>query len=271
MGFFSAIFNLLSSSGKKDLEELDAEERQEIKKKQRYFLKAATATFELVEGISDSTRSGFISYFEDVPLDDSKCKEMIEFLYPKIEGTNWNWKEWEYWAKVCSEKKIKPSYMPQPWPDTLNIDEERNKIPPEKVLNRLTLKAAKQSLISQFPETQTLKKVELIDFLKKNQSAYYNLVDPIIKEKWNKKKHWNGPSEKDIFSLLCTTIFERAEFLEEAAENRADGFKTFASFDECFENDKILYELSKKLKDRPFKGSMMPNIPGLGFDIDFKS
>ena len=270
MGIFSAIFNLLSSSNK-DLDDLDAEERQEIKKKQRHFLKAATATLELVEGISESTRAGLISYFEDVPLDDSKCKEMIEFLYPKIEGTSWKWIEWEYWSKVCSDKKIKPSYMPQPWPDTLNIEEERNKIPPEKVLNRITLKAAKQTLGEKFPETQSLKKVELVDFLKKNPSAYYDLVDPIIREKWEKKKHWNGPTEKDIFSLLCETVFARAEFLEESAENRADGFKTFASFDDCFENDKILYELSKTLKDRPFKGSMMPNIPGLGFDIDFKS
>lgn len=282
MGLFSLLGALFAPSKPKsrrssvereelaELDEFDAASAKRLKK-------VATLTFDLVEGINDRTMEHLIRTFEFSEKDELTFDDICKFVGRDLKGKDWRWLEWEFWAPICLEHRLATDGMNaycRPWPDVLDMEAEREAYSVEKVVKTTTLKTFHEKLSSSFPEVQEIKrKAQMAEFLKSHNEARLMIVDPMILEKWNKKKHNPGFTEDGLIELLCSTILARAEDQEHLDDDRGLGMKytfTFADEDDPEKSeDHQLYDLSKKVKNKPWKGRIMPNIPGLFFERDY--
>lgn len=189
------------------------------------------------------------------PIDIFPLKAFAHEVASRLESIDWHWHEYEYWRTYYLEHGIKTVKMFDPRPEKLSFPEERKQYQPEKVFNLMTLKEAKERLIT-FPETASMKRAELIDFLKSNKSAWQSVIDPHIQAKWNSKKHYEGETPEKILFLLFQTILDRARALNEfkPEENPTPFFIADA--------DEKLYWVAKADPQCPWKQKYGHPVPG---------
>lgn len=282
MGFFSLLGALFAPSKPKsrrssiereelaELDEYDAASARRLKK-------VASLTFDLVEGIDDRAKERLVRTFEFSEKDELTFDDLFNFTARELKGKDWHWLEWEFWAPICLEHRLATDGMNascRPWPDVLDMDAERAAYTVEKVVKTTTLKAFHEKLSSSFPEVLEIKrKAQMTEFLTEHNEALLAIVDPLIQEKWNKKKHNPGFTEDGLIELLCSTILARANDLEQLDEERGSGFKYAIVFGDedkpTPSEDHQLYDIAKKTKNKPWKNRIMPNIPGLFFERDY--
>lgn len=282
MGFFSLLGALFAPSKPKsrrssvereelaELDEYDAASAKRLKK-------VASLTFDLVEGIDDRAKERLVRAFEFSEKDELTFDDLFNFTARELKGKDWHWLEWEFWAPICLEHRLATDGMNEscrPWPDVLDMDAERAAYTVEKVVKTTTLKAFHEKLSSSFPEVLGIKrKAQMTEFLTEHNEALLMIVDPLIQEKWNKKKHNPGFTEDGLIELLCSTILARANDLEQLDEERGSGFKYAIVFGDedkpTPSEDHQLYDIAKKTKNKPWKNRIMPNIPGLFFERDY--
>lgn len=282
MGFFSLLGALFAPSKPKsrrssvereelaELDEYDAASAKRLKK-------VASLTFDLVEGIDDRAKERLVRTFEFSEKDELTFDDLFNFTARELKGKDWHWLEWEFWAPICLEHRLATDGMNEscrPWPDVLDMDAERAAYTVEKIVKTTTLKAFHEKLSSSFPEVLGIKrKAQMTEFLTEHNEALLMIVDPLIQEKWNKKKHNPGFTEDGLIELLCSTILARANDLEQLDEERGSGFKYAIVFGDedkpTPSEDHQLYDIAKKTKNKPWKNRIMPNIPGLFFERDY--
>lgn len=189
------------------------------------------------------------------PIDIFPLKAFAHEVASRLESIDWHWHEYEYWRTYYLEHGIKTVKMFDPRPEKLSFPAERKQYQPEKVFNLMTLKEAKERLIT-FPETASMKRAELIDFLKSNKSAWQSVIDPHIQAKWNSKKHYEGETPEKILFLLFQTILDRARALNEfkPEENPTPFFIADA--------DEKLYWVAKADPQCPWKQKYGHPVPG---------
>ena len=189
------------------------------------------------------------------PIDIFPLKAFAQEVASRLESIDWHWHEYEYWRTYYLEHGIKTVKMFDPRPEKLSFPAERKQYQPEKVFNLMTLKEAKERLIT-FPETASMKRAELIDFLKSNKSAWQSVIDPHIQAKWNAKKHYEGETPEKILFLLFQTILDRARALNEfkPEENPTPFFIADA--------DEKLYWVAKADPQCPWKQKYGHPVPG---------
>lgn len=282
MGFFSLLGALFAPSkpksrrSKRDRDELDELDKEEAAGARR-LKKVASLTFDLVEGIDDRTKERLVRTFEFSEQDELDFEDICKFVSRYLEGKKWNWVEYDFWAPICLEHRLATDGMNRycrPWPDVLDMDAERAAYTVEKVVKSTTIKAFQEKLSSSYPEVLEIKRKALMtEFLNSHQEALFMIVDPLIQEKWDKKKHNPGFTEEGLIELLCSTILARAEDLEQLDDDRGCGMKYTFTFDDEDDPEKNedhqLYDLSKKVKNKPWKNRIMPSIPGLFFERDY--
>lgn len=280
MSFFKKLFSAFSTeekteaqSGKNPFELPEDVSRQLEKELKQYFPLAIQKTLDLVTGIPDDVKKTLADRIasEYAIFNRAENEYMTEHLYPLIENFDWKWEEWEFWRPICVKRRQYTNGMRVwcfPWPDELDLDFERTEYEPVKVFNVMTLATAKERL-SSFPETADMKKVELIDFLSKNEEAWKAVIDPHIKAKWDRKKHYEGPTPKMVFSLMLKTIEDRVRFLHNTSKiKEVGGTFTVKPFNIAY--DSSLFEYAKRIKGNPWQEDFYPQIPGISYLIDPK-
>lgn len=192
---------------------------------------------------------------------------MADVFFPLIENLDWHWLEWDFWQPICIKRKTFTNGMRCwcfPWADELNLEYERTEYDPSKVFNIMTLKTAKERLTA-FPEAEAMKRAELIEFLSENETAWLAVIDPHIRAKWDRQKHYNGPTPKDVFSLMLHTIEDRARCLRDIEKIKKIGGKPKENFSFLYDEELAAY--AKRNKKNPWKESFGPSIPGLSIFI----
>ncbi len=277
MSFFKALFSLFAGEEKpknqaKQENPLALPEhasRQIAENKKQPCQQAAKDTLKLVN-MPDEIKQQIIDAFDEADLNArnpvSFCAEKIG---PQLKSIDWNWVEWDYWSKKVVELNLCPANMPWPLPDVLNFECERKKYSPDKVFNVCTLKVAKERL-QDFPETASMKKTEVVEFLKENSDAWHAVIDPHIEKIWNNKKHYEGATPELILVCLLDTIYRRGICLYNIQRmTRARGIphEEF-SFDE----DRKLFDIARNDPKTPWKKKYGHPVPGgdLWYQFEFE-
>ena len=276
MGFLQTLRNLFSSPAEqsqetnrnKSFDEWRAhslEIGEAIAKEMRpFYKKAASATLSLCRGIPKELKTEIIS----API--SFSREMDPELIKKLSLTDFKWKEWEFWAPICIENNIFTNWMYHecfPLPDLLDLDFERKKYSPDKVFNLMTLAIAKQRL-SAFSLNPKISRAEVIDLATHNPEIWRALIDPHIQKKWDSKKHYEGPTQQTIATLLLRTITIRGQ--AGMNKNRLERLDGCYEIDFLHEEDKLLYDLAVslgKLFKNPCSQAELNKIVPFGFSL----
>lgn len=272
-GFLKFLFG--SSKSKSQPKSYEQKEKEAATKR---IVKIASMTMEMVEGINDRTKSQIVTDFEFHDPKTASFQELCQCVGSRLKGKPWHWIEYDFWEPICLEKRLATAGMHnfcRPWPDALNIEEERKSFTPESIAKSTTLKAFKESWQSTHPEVSGFtRKAQITEFLQSNEETFQAIADKIIHDRWNKKKHNPGKTEDGLVALLCDTILSRISDQEQLYEDRGDGSKYQFDFGDEDEPEKSddhkLYDLSKKVKNKPWKSRVMPNIPGLYFERDYR-
>lgn len=277
MSFLKALFSVFSGDKKEEAPENPVALPEDVSRKLederlKYYPLATQKTLDLVEGIPDDVRKTLYDRItsEASPFTRGDAKGMTEELFPLVEKFDWKWKEWEFWRPICVKRKTFTNGMRCfcfPWADELDLEYERTEYEPPKVFNIMTLKVAKERLTA-FPETSSMKKAELIEFLSTNEKAWNAVIDPHIQAKWDRKKHYEGPTPKMVFELMLWTIQSRAHYLDDRhrIQSLSGTFKERFSFS----YDEELFAYAKRIKSNPWREDFGPSIPGLGFYLEAK-
>lgn len=276
MSFLNAIFSIFSGSQRDEKENPvalpeDVSRKLEEERLKHYPL-ATQKTLDLVEGIPDDVRKTLYERItsEASPFTRGDAKGMTDELFPLVEKFDWKWKEWEFWRPICIKRKTFTNGMRCfcfPWADELDIEYERTEYEPSKVFNIMTLKVAKERLTA-FPETSSMKKAELIEFLSNNEKAWNAVIDPHIQAKWDRKKHYEGPTPKMVFELMLWTIQLRAHYLDD--RHRIQSLSGTFKEKFVFSYDEELFAYAKRIKSNPWMEDFGPSIPGLDFYLEAK-
>lgn len=276
MSFLKTIFSIFSGSGSDEKENPvalpeDVSRKIDGERKKHYPL-ATQKTLDLVEGIPDDVKKTLYERItsESSPFSRGDAATMTDELFPLVEPFDWKWKEWEFWRPICVKRKTYTNGMRCfcfPWADELDIEFERTEYEPAKVFNIMTLKVAKERLPA-FPETSSMKKAELIEFLSHNEEAWKAVIDPHIQAKWDRKKHYEGPTPKMVFDLMLWTIKDRAEYLHDVQRAKSVSGTVKEKF--TFQYDEELFAYAKRIKSNPWKEDFGPSIPGLAFFLETK-
>lgn len=277
MSFLKALFSVFSGDKKEEAQENPIALPEDVSRKLeeerlKYYPLATQKTLDLVEGIPDDVRKTLYERItsEASPFTRGDAKGMTEELFPLVEKFDWKWKEWEFWRPICIKRKTYTNGMRCfcfPWADELDLELERTEYEPAKVFNVMTLKVAKERLTA-FPETSSMKKAELIEFLNNNEKAWNAVIDPHIQAKWDRKKHYEGPTPKMVFELMLWTIQSRAHYLNDL--NRIQSASGTAKERFTFSYDEELFAYAKRIKSNPWKENFGPSIPGLDFYLEPK-
>lgn len=279
MGFLSFLCSLLSEAASSSESSRKAiyDSPEDKERREKRFHKVAILTLEQIEGINDRTKERIAVAFELYDPRTDSFEELCQDVSKQLEGKDWRWIEYDFWAPICLERHIATEGMHhycRPWPDVLNLEEERKAFPAEKIAKSITVKAFKEKLQETFPDVSSIKrKAQVLEFLVQNEDALNVLADEKILDRWNKRKHNPGETTQGLIALLCRTIISRQEDLEQLEDDKGLGCKYTFSF--CDEDDPVesedhqLFNLSKKLKNKPWTDRIMPNIPGLYFDRDY--
>ena len=269
-----SFLKLLASVFKKDTEAKKSNFREHIqsvslpttaqeanKQKAIYVMDAARDTLELCTGIPDEIKKALVNNFYKIGFyTTADSSEARDELYKLLDGLNWTWKEWEYWRPIVIELGTMTTGMSiycHPEADKINWPQARSKYSPEKIFNLMTLKDIKTKLVNNV-EVQQMKRAELIEYLKNNESAWFSLIDPHIQAQWDKKKHNEGPTPRRIFNLMCHTIQSRASDLETWRIAMQSKHDTRCSAVE----QELLWETVKR-KKIPWYKSYGPAVPGM--------
>ena len=263
MSFFKALFSLFGDSKKEEqVNPVALPQRISDKIAQEKidpYQQAARDTLKLVN-MPDEIKQKIVDSFAEINLNQRDIgKKISEIVLEDLEGVEWNWIEWDFWSKKCVELDLCPYNMPWPLPDVLDFEYEREKYSPEKVFNVMTLKTAKERLTN-FPETTSMKKVEIIEFLKSNPDAWNAVIDPHIEKIWNGKKHHEGATPKVVLECLLDTINRRGLALYDAQRIWRLRGKTIE--DSAFDNDKKLLEIARADPATPWKKNYGHPVPG---------
>ena len=279
MSFFKKLFSAFSTEEKTEAQpeknpfELPEDVSRQLEKElKQYFPLAIQKTFDLVTGIPDDVKKTLADRIasEYAIFNRGEYKYMTEQLYPLIENFDWKWAEWEFWRPLCIKRRQYTNGMRIvcfPWADELDFDYERTEYDPDNVFNIMTLKTAKERL-SAFPETASMKKSELIEFFKVNEKAWEAVIDPHIQAKWDRKKHYEGPTPKMVFCLMLDTIERRVRYLRDADRIKRINGQIDARF--SFTYDCELFAYAKRNKNNPWKEDFGPAIPGLDVYLSMK-
>lgn len=206
-------------------------------------------TLALCEGIPDNIRQDIERAICSIPaVDFGSLKKSSDQFAARLSSFEWHWKEYEYWRDYYLKHRIKTTHMFDPRPEKLNLSVERAKYQQDKVFNLMTLKVAKDRLAN-FPEAASMKKADLIDFLKSNKKAWSAVIDPHVKAKWESKKHYEGETNEKIVWLLFQTINDRAR----ALANNAN---------ETLDRDKKMYDIAKADPNCPWRHEYGHPVPG---------
>lgn len=206
-------------------------------------------TLALCEGIPDNIRQDIEKTICSIPaVDLGGLKKSADQFATRLSSIEWHWQEYEYWRDYYLKHRIKTTHMFDPRPEKLNLSAERSKYQHDKVFNLMTLKVAKERLAN-FPEAASMKKADLIDFLKSNKKAWSAVIDPHIKAKWESKKHYEGETCEKIVWLLFQTINDRARALANGAN-------------ETLDTDKKMYSIAKGDPNCPWQHEYGHPVPG---------
>lgn len=255
MAFLKTLFSVFSAGKKQDPPEnpLALPEDASLKIAQEKitpYQQAARDTLEVVQMPSE-LKERIVDYFAEINLNDrNKTLELSDEIFKKLQGVDWSWTEWDYWSKKCVELDLCPYNMPWPLPDVLDLDEERKKYSPDRVFNICTLKAVKERLQA-FPETASMKKAEVVEFLKANHAAWCAVIDPHVEKIWNGKKHWEGATSKVILDCLLDTIDRRGRSLFDRDRMTSVGLTPKEEF--VFDDDEKLFKIAKNDQNTPWQ------------------
>lgn len=201
----------------------------------------------------------------------SRSHDTIEDeILAMLDGHEWSWVEWDFWRAICIKRRQYTNGMRCwcfPWADELDLEYERTEYEPARVFNLMTLKEAKERLTA-FPEVAAMKKAEVVDFLTKNEDAWHSVIDPHIQAKWDRKKHYEGPTPKLVLGLMLRTIGDRTRYLRDA--KRIERIKCKAEEKFTFTYDQELSAYAKRIKGNPWKENFGPSVPGLDVWISMK-
>lgn len=271
-----SFFKFLTSFFKKDEEPKKSDSQEKVKsitlsdsakelnqEKADYMRKAAEATLELCTGIPNEIKKTLIEQFPKIGFcRTDETPEAKDELFKLLDGLDWKWSEWEYWRPIAIELGAMTTGMSiycHPEADKINWEKTRSKYSPEKVFNLMSLKDVKAKLVDN-TEVQSMKRAELIEYLKNNESVWFSLIDPHIQSQWDKKKHNEGPTPKRIFNLMCHTVQSRAADLDSLDIAQESGISTkLVPLDEYFYSE----SLKEKYSNRPWKKPYEPRVPGM--------
>ena len=267
--FLTSVFKKDEEPKKSDFQErvksitLPETAQEANKRKAEYMRKAAEATFELCTGIPNEIKKTLVESFPEVGFyTTDETPEAKDELFKLLDGLDWKWSEWEYWRPIAIELGAMTTGMSiycHPEADKIDWEKARSKYSPEKVFNLMSLKDVKAKLVDN-AEVQSMKRAELIEYLKNNESVWFSLIDPHIQSQWDKKKHNEGPTPKRIFDLMCYTIQARASDLEVWQIAIKRGLKTKYN---VVEKDFYLEAINPKRKKKPWYKSYGPEVPGM--------
>lgn len=270
MSFLKALFSVFSGDKKEEAQAnpvaLPEDVSQKIaQEKIEPFQQAARDTLQFVQ-MPQELKQRIVDYFAEINLNDrDRTSALSDEISEKLQGVDWSWTEWDYWSKKCIELDLCPYNMPWPLPDVLNLEEERKNYSPDRVFNICTLKVAKERL-HEFPETATMKKAEVIEFLKSNHSAWCAVIDPHVEKIWHGKKHWEGATPKVVLDCLLDTIVRRGTALYH--RNKIVRIKGRPRERFAFDSDEKFFELARSDQRTPWDKPYGHPVPGADLFYD---
>lgn len=150
MGFLSFLCSLLSEAASSSESSRKAiyDSPEDKERREKRFHKVAILTLEQIEGINDRTKERIAVAFELYDPRTDSFEELCQDVSKQLEGKDWSWIEYDFWAPICLERHIATEGMHhycRPWPDVLNLEEERKAFLLRKSQNQSQLKLSKKN------------------------------------------------------------------------------------------------------------------------------